>query len=128
MVPFVKSIVSSSLPMLGMCKQDNMRWVFSFCKVFVHTTSFSCCYNIFSVAALAKFCEAIIYYIANIDKAPDPSVTKAAFATEFDAAFEILFNVWISTKEPKVKFPHTNQYSVSLMTSYCCFVVVVVAS
>ena len=30
MVPFLKGTLGTMLPMLGMAKQDNMRWVFSF--------------------------------------------------------------------------------------------------
>ena len=86
MVPFMKVVLGTMLPMMGMAKQDNMRWVFS--------------------ATVAKFGEAILEYIANIEKAPDPSVTKAAFSAEIDAVYDIVFNVWISTKEPKVRLTY----------------------
>ena len=82
MVPFVKAVTGSMLPMLGMCKMDNMRWVFS--------------------SALAKFCEAILDYIANIEKAPDKSVRRECFSSEIDSAFDVLFNVWLNSREAKV--------------------------
>jgi len=54
------------------------------------------------ISALAKFCEAILDYLANIEKAPDPDVKKAVFQTEIAHAFDVLLNVWIHSKEPKV--------------------------
>ncbi|XP_014675278.1 PREDICTED: maestro heat-like repeat-containing protein family member 1 [Priapulus caudatus] len=82
-LPFLKAVLGTMLPMLGMAKHDNMRWVFS--------------------AALAKFSEAILEYIANIDKAPDPTVTGAVFISEIDCAYDVLFNVWLQSKEPKLR-------------------------
>ena len=34
MVPFLKGVLGQMLPMLGMAKQDNMRWVFSAGRTF----------------------------------------------------------------------------------------------
>jgi len=53
--------------------------------------------------ALCKFCESILDYVANIEKAPDKAVRKEAFSGEMFAAFDVLFNVWLNTKEPKVR-------------------------
>ncbi|XP_069113199.1 maestro heat-like repeat-containing protein family member 1 isoform X7 [Argopecten irradians] len=83
MVPHLTAVLGTMLPMLGMAKHDNMRWVFS--------------------AALSKFCEAIIEYCANIDKAPDQSVTKDRFAQEVASAFDVLFNSWLQSKEIKLR-------------------------
>jgi len=52
--------------------------------------------------ALSKFSEAIVEYCANIDNAPDPSVTKDRFSQEIASAFDVLFNSWLQSKEMKV--------------------------
>lgn len=83
MVPHLTAVLGTMLPMLGMAKQDNMRWVFS--------------------SALSKFSEAIIEYIANIDKAPDPTVKKEMFSAEIFSAYDVIFNVWIQSKEMKLR-------------------------
>ncbi|OWF48217.1 Maestro heat-like repeat-containing protein family member 1 [Mizuhopecten yessoensis] len=83
MVPHLTAVLGTMLPMLGMAKHDNMRWVFS--------------------AALSKFCEAVIEYCANIDKAPDQSVTKDRFSQEVASAFDVLFNSWLQSKEIKLR-------------------------
>ncbi|XP_052816666.1 maestro heat-like repeat-containing protein family member 1 isoform X2 [Mya arenaria] len=83
MVPHLTAVLGTMLPMLGMAKQDNMRWVFS--------------------SAISKFSEAIIDYIANIDKAPDPSVKKEMFSSEIFSAYDVIFNVWIQSKETKLR-------------------------
>lgn len=83
MLPHINAILGALLPMMGMAKHDNMRWVFSY--------------------ALQRFSESILEYLANIEKAPDPSVTKSMFAGEIFAAYDILFNVWLQTKEPKLR-------------------------
>ena len=53
-------------------------------------------------SALAKFSEAILDYVANIEKAPDPAVRKEAFAGEIDAAYDVVFNVWLNSRESRV--------------------------
>ena len=54
------------------------------------------------ITAISKFSEAIIDYIANIDKAPDPTVKKEMFSSEIFAAYDVIFNVWLQSKEVKV--------------------------
>ncbi|XP_041376876.1 maestro heat-like repeat-containing protein family member 1 [Gigantopelta aegis] len=83
MVPHLTAILGTMLPMLGMVKYDNMRWVFS--------------------TALAKFSEAILEYAANLDKAPDPTITKNRFSSEIYAAYDVLFNIWLQSKEAKLR-------------------------
>ena len=51
--------------------------------------------------ALARFSEAILDYIANIEKAPDKQVKKEVFSREIDSAYDILY-VWIQSRETKV--------------------------
>uniref|UniRef100_A0A8C7X9J8 Maestro heat-like repeat family member 1 n=1 Tax=Oryzias sinensis TaxID=183150 RepID=A0A8C7X9J8_9TELE len=83
MVPFLNAILGTMLPMLGIAKQDNMKWVFS--------------------SALCHFSDSILEYLANLDKAPDPTVRKDTFCSEIYAAYEILFNTWIQSREPKLR-------------------------
>ncbi|XP_006635903.2 maestro heat-like repeat-containing protein family member 1 isoform X1 [Lepisosteus oculatus] len=83
MVPFLNAILGTMLPMLGMAKQDNMKWVFS--------------------SALSRFSESILEYLANLDKAPDPTVRKDTFSSEIFAAYDILFNSWLQSREAKLR-------------------------
>ncbi|XP_013777980.1 maestro heat-like repeat-containing protein family member 1 [Limulus polyphemus] len=82
-VPFLKAILGIMLPMLGMIKHENMKWVFSY--------------------ALARFSEAILEYLANLEKAPDKSVRKEVFASEIGNAYDVLFSVWLHARELKVR-------------------------
>uniref|UniRef100_A0A452HQ23 Uncharacterized protein n=1 Tax=Gopherus agassizii TaxID=38772 RepID=A0A452HQ23_9SAUR len=84
MVPFLNSILGTMLPMLGMAKQDHMKSVF--------------CY------ALQHFSESIQEYLANLDKAPDPTVRKDTFSNEIFNAYDVLFNVWLQSREAKLRF------------------------
>ncbi|KAI2655146.1 Maestro heat-like repeat-containing protein family member 1 [Labeo rohita] len=83
MVPFLNAIMGTMLPMLAMTKQDNMKWVFS--------------------SALCRFSESILEYLANLDKAPDPTVRKDTFSSEIYSAYDILFNSWIQSRESKLR-------------------------
>lgn len=77
----------------------------------------------FSLPALSKSCEAILDYVANLEKAPDPTVTKDAFSTEIYSAYDMLFNVWLQSKESKVtvnqpgyfQSPEVNNYPFSVL-------------
>ncbi|XP_059496590.1 maestro heat-like repeat-containing protein family member 1 [Stegostoma tigrinum] len=83
MVPFLTAILGTMLPMLGMAKHDSMKSVFTI--------------------ALGRFSESILEYLANLDKAPDPTVRKDAFSSEIYTSYEILFNVWLQHKETKLR-------------------------
>ncbi|KAJ1195196.1 hypothetical protein NDU88_004477 [Pleurodeles waltl] len=83
MVPFLNSILSTMLPMLGMAKQDHMKAVFC--------------------VALQHFTDSIQEYLANLDQAPDPTVRKDTFASEIYSAYDILFNSWLQNRETKVR-------------------------
>ncbi|XP_034409167.1 maestro heat-like repeat-containing protein family member 1 isoform X2 [Cyclopterus lumpus] len=83
MVPFLNAILGTMLPMLSMAKHDNMKWVFS--------------------SALCHFSDGILEYLANLDKAPDPTVRKDTFSSEIFAAFDILFNNWLQSRESKLR-------------------------
>ncbi|XP_053913705.1 maestro heat-like repeat-containing protein family member 1 isoform X2 [Cuculus canorus] len=83
MVPFLNSILGTMLPMLGMAKQDHLKVVF--------------CY------ALQHFSESIQEYLANLDKAPDPTVRKDTFSNDIFSAYEVLFNSWLQHRETKLR-------------------------
>ncbi|XP_073925547.1 maestro heat-like repeat-containing protein family member 1 isoform X3 [Castor canadensis] len=83
MVPFLPSILSTMLPMLGMAKQDAMRVVF-------------CC-------ALQHFSESTLEYLANLDQAPDPTVRRDAFATDIFSAYDVLFHHWLQSRDAKLR-------------------------
>ncbi|XP_061463180.1 maestro heat-like repeat-containing protein family member 1 isoform X2 [Rhineura floridana] len=83
MVPFLNSILGTMLPMLAMAKQDNMKSVF--------------CY------ALQYFSESIQEYMANLDKAPDPTVRRDTFSNDIFSAYEVLFNSWLQSREAKLR-------------------------
>ncbi|KAM8786647.1 maestro heat-like repeat-containing protein family member 1 isoform 1-T1 [Rhynchonycteris naso] len=83
MVPFLTSVLSTMLPMLGMAKHDTMRVVF-------------CC-------ALQHFSESALEYVANLDQAPDPTVRKDTFASDISSAYDILFHQWLQSREAKLR-------------------------
>ncbi|XP_073418491.1 maestro heat-like repeat-containing protein family member 1 isoform X3 [Dendrobates tinctorius] len=83
MVPFLNSILGTMLPMLGMVKQDPMKAVFC--------------------VALQHFSESILEYLANLDKAPDPTVRKSTFSSDLYSAHDVLFNNWLQNRESKVR-------------------------
>ncbi|XP_040592281.1 maestro heat-like repeat-containing protein family member 1 isoform X2 [Mesocricetus auratus] len=83
MVPFLPSILSTMLPMLGMAKQDALRVVF-------------CC-------ALQHFSESTLEYLANLDQAPDPTVRKDTFAADIFGAYDILFHHWLQSRDTKLR-------------------------
>lgn len=114
MVPFLNAILGTMLPMLNMAKQDNMKWVFSSGRIlentlpavqlsifemFLKTTLFGVCIS----PALCHFSDSIMEYLANLDKAPDPTVRKDTFSSEIYAAFDVLFNYWLQSRESKVR-------------------------
>ncbi|XP_022082273.1 maestro heat-like repeat-containing protein family member 1 [Acanthaster planci] len=92
-VPFLTATLGTLLPMLGMAKQDNMKWV---C---VHAPF----PLVFVSQHLARFSESIEDYVANIDSAPDPTITKTTYSTQIFTAFDHIFNAWQQSKEAKLR-------------------------
>eukprot|EP00039_Didymoeca_costata_P018820 m.335101 g.335101 ORF g.335101 m.335101 type:complete len:1638 (-) comp17516_c0_seq1:85-4998(-) len=83
LVPQLETILGRLLPMLGMIKQENMKFVFTY--------------------AISRFCDAIVSYVANMDRAPDKSITVEKFSVQMYSAFEVVFNVWLNSKESKLR-------------------------
>eukprot|EP00043_Microstomoeca_roanoka_P008735 m.83875 g.83875 ORF g.83875 m.83875 type:complete len:1641 (-) comp14365_c0_seq1:221-5143(-) len=82
-VPALPEIIGRCLPMLGMIRHDNMRWVFS--------------------VAFSKFCDAILNYTANKERAGDQSITIDRFSEPIYSAFEVLHGVWFNSKEVRLR-------------------------
>ncbi|KAM5281324.1 maestro heat-like repeat-containing protein family member 1 isoform 2-T2 [Ctenodactylus gundi] len=83
MVPFLPSILSTMLPMLGMTKQDTTRLMF--CAVLQH------------------FSESALEYLANLDQAPDPTVRRDTFAADIVSAYDVLFHQWLPSRDAKLR-------------------------
>lgn len=62
--------------------------------------------SFFLPAAYARFSESIVEYLANLEKAPNKNIRKEDFAGEIYSAYEVMFTVWLQTKEPKVCNEH----------------------
>jgi len=60
-----------------------MRWVFASC--------------------FGNWCEAIQIYLANLDSAPDASITQETFSSEVFPAYEVMFNTWMASRDSKVR-------------------------
>lgn len=65
-VPHLSETIGRCLPMLGMVRHDNMRWVFA--------------------CVFARFSEAILNYVANIERAEDKTITVARFSQSMFSA------------------------------------------
>lgn len=53
-------------------------------------------------AALQRFSESTLEYLANLDQAPDPTVRKDTFAFDISSAYDTLFHHWLQSREAKV--------------------------
>lgn len=80
MVPLMSDVLARMLPVLASIKQDNIRWVFG--------------------SAIGYFCEAIISYKANVDVM---EVDVATFAPQIFAAYELINQHWLVSKNTKVR-------------------------
>jgi len=49
-------------------------------------------------------------YAANVETAPDPSVRKEVYSQEMDAAYDIVFTLWLQSKELKVSCDVTTKH------------------
>lgn len=83
MVHQLRQMFTRILPMMGMIKQENYRWVYT--------------------ATLYKFCLAIIDFHANGDESERAAFAPQQFENDAFAAFEVFFtSAWIGSKEIKV--------------------------
>eukprot|EP00118_Oscarella_pearsei_P020078 m.216312 g.216312 ORF g.216312 m.216312 type:complete len:1058 (+) comp39860_c0_seq3:99-3272(+) len=82
-VPRVKDALTRMLPVMAGIKHDNLKWAFCSC--------------------LGKFSEAILDYIANMDKASDKSIAVEMYHGEMYSAYDVMFNLWLLSKEAKLR-------------------------
>lgn len=84
-VPLIKqeSVFTRMLPMMGAVKQDNIKWAFATC--------------------IARLCEAIVNFTGDKEEAAKAGVFVSDFEGEVFSTYEILFNLWINTKEAKLR-------------------------
>ncbi|CAF0757506.1 unnamed protein product [Adineta ricciae] len=84
MVHQLRPMFSRILPMMGMVKQENYRWVYT--------------------AVLFKFCLALIDFQANGDETARTTFAPQQFENDAFAAYEVfLTSAWIGSKELKVR-------------------------
>eukprot|EP00049_Salpingoeca_infusionum_P022643 m.7920 g.7920 ORF g.7920 m.7920 type:complete len:1638 (-) comp5302_c0_seq1:139-5052(-) len=85
-VPELAEIFGRLLTVTGSIRHDNLRWVFA--------------------DSFARFSEAVLDYVANIEseKATDKTITVSRFSHSVYSAYEILQNVWLQSKEEKLRF------------------------
>jgi hypothetical protein len=84
-VPFLKAILGTMVANMRTIKKENLR--------------LAVC------VALSKFGDSILDYLANLDSAPDPTVTKEHFEQEMNVAHDILFSSWLnSAKDTKCRY------------------------
>uniref|UniRef100_A0A2R5LMZ7 Putative heat repeat-containing protein 7a n=2 Tax=Ornithodoros turicata TaxID=34597 RepID=A0A2R5LMZ7_9ACAR len=82
-VPFLKALLGMMLPILSSARHEQARWAIAY--------------------ALGRFSQAIIDYLMNIEKAPDPSMKKSIFESEVAIALDFLLANWLQARETKVR-------------------------
>ncbi|GCB70022.1 hypothetical protein scyTo_0001176 [Scyliorhinus torazame] len=85
MVPFLKSIMETMIPVLIGVKEDELKSVFA--------------------SAMGSFSKSILNYLENKDKVSDPTVTKNTFATEINIVYSLLFKMWLEKEHLKFNIP-----------------------
>ncbi|XP_071443199.1 maestro heat-like repeat-containing protein family member 1 isoform X2 [Hetaerina americana] len=82
MVPFIRGTLGTLLPSFSSLSGDKPKILF--CHL------------------IRCFAEAIEEYMNNMDRAPDPLVTRDAFSTEMTVAYDHLSSTWIHSRDPQV--------------------------
>ena len=63
-------------------------------------------------SAIARFCEAIIDYLADEQRSSASGITASQFEGEVFSAYDTLFNVWMLSKDARVNSTSNhNNYS-----------------
>lgn len=103
MVHQLRPLFSRVLPMMGMVKFENYRWVYT--------------------AVLYKFCVALIDFQANGDEKIRETFALQQYENDAFAAYEVfLTSAWVGSKELKVKRSnsHSSTLIVCLGSKYVC--------
>jgi len=84
MIRQLRPMFTRILPMMGMVKQENYRWVYT--------------------AVLYKFCLALVDFQANGDETDRATYSPQQFENDASAAYEVFITpVWLGSKEQKVR-------------------------
>ena len=57
---------------------------------------------LFPYIAIGRFCEAIIDFLADEQRATSSGITASQFEGEVFSAYDTLFNVWLLSKDARV--------------------------
>ena len=103
-VPMLGTVLSRMIPMLGAAKLENMQWVFaygeySFCLLPVRSIGVICG---ICLSATSRFCEAIMDFLADEQRAADAKIRAEDFEGEAYSIYELFSTVWLQSKEAKV--------------------------
>nr|XP_023029049.1 maestro heat-like repeat-containing protein family member 1 [Leptinotarsa decemlineata] len=79
---YLKDILAIMIPLLGGLRSDILKQSFGF--------------------ALGNFCDALMEYVSNNEKVPDPTISLENFNIEFGMVYDVLFTTWLFSREPKV--------------------------
>jgi hypothetical protein len=108
-VPNLKEVMARTLPILGNIKKDNMRWVFAAgmfgsrsCSAWFQAILMMMTHHRLHLA-FGHWCDAVLSYLANLDKATDKAISLETFSSEVFPAYEIMFGSWLSSSESKVR-------------------------
>ncbi|CAG9823673.1 unnamed protein product [Phaedon cochleariae] len=81
-VPYLKDIFIILVPLLPGLKSDILKQSFAY--------------------AFGNFCDALIEYISNNEKVPDPTISLDNYSVEIGMVYDVLFTTWLYNREPKV--------------------------
>ncbi|XP_041052603.1 maestro heat-like repeat-containing protein family member 1 [Carcharodon carcharias] len=85
MVPFLKSIMETMIPVLIGVKEDELKSLFA--------------------SAMGSFSKSILNYLGNKEKVPDPTVTRKTFSTEINIVYSLLFKLWLEKEHSELNIP-----------------------
>ncbi|XP_020389799.2 maestro heat-like repeat-containing protein family member 1 [Rhincodon typus] len=85
MLPFLKSIMETMIPVLIGMKDDDLKLVFA--------------------SAMGSFSKSILIYLEKKEKAFDPTFTKKTFSTEINIIYSLLFKMWLEKEQSKLNIP-----------------------
>ncbi|XP_055505818.1 maestro heat-like repeat-containing protein family member 1 [Leucoraja erinacea] len=85
MVPFLKAILNTMIPVIIKVREDEMKSVFA--------------------SAIGSFSQSILNYLGNSEKGLDPTITRKSFFTEISVIYSLLFQVWLEKEPSKFNIP-----------------------
>eukprot|EP00061_Rhincodon_typus_P007659 g29586.t1 len=82
MLPFLKTIMETMIPVLIGVKDDDLKSVFA--------------------SAMGSFSKSILIYLEKKEKALDSTFTKKTFSTEINIVYSLLFKMWLEKEQSKL--------------------------